>query len=545
MKKLLLYTLSTVVLFLISTTSNGQAPNLGTAVDFAVFSTDGAVSNTGNTHITGHVGTNNGSSTGFGNINGTMHDNDGASAQAAADLLSAYNELNNATPDFFPAPLLGNGQTLTTGVYSVSSAATLNGELILDAQGNPSNVFIFQIDGPLSTNTNSSVTLINGAQACNVFWKVEGLVATSSATEMRGTVVANNAGINMTSGTTLEGRVLSTTGAVSLDGVSIHTPTGCGSPTLTGPSSPTLGEVDCYGIFSSDGNVINSGFTTVSGAIGTHNGITTGYNALLVSGNIHAEPDGSTEKAAGDLNTAYDYLNGLSHDIELMYPAQLGNDILLTPHTYLLSAATTLDNTIYLNARGNSDAVFVIKISGALEVLENSNIVLSDGADAENVYWIVNGAVDIRDQSVFNGNIIAQGAVNVYSGVDVMGRLLTGVGKIETNATNGDAEIPSDCETVVGGPTSVEDDKTAGIQKSVTIYPNPFRNSATIEIHDSSPMNTSELRIYNLAGVEVFSKIINNHSTTINTSNLPSGMYFYRVIGSDKTISTGKIISRQ
>jgi len=57
-----------------------QAPNLGTAANFVLFSTDGEVTNSGISHLTGNVGTNNGSSTGFGNVNGVMHDNDLVSA---------------------------------------------------------------------------------------------------------------------------------------------------------------------------------------------------------------------------------------------------------------------------------------------------------------------------------------------------------------------------------------------------------------------------------------------------------------------------------
>src|SRR4051812_9262417 len=102
-----------------------QAPALGTAASFVLFSSHGAVTNTGITHLTGNVGTNSGSSTGFGNVNGSMHDGDAASAQCAADLLIAYNQLNAATATHFPAPLLGNGQTLTAGVYSIGSASTL------------------------------------------------------------------------------------------------------------------------------------------------------------------------------------------------------------------------------------------------------------------------------------------------------------------------------------------------------------------------------------------------------------------------------------
>ena len=176
MKTKLLNTLTALSLFLVPAINFAQAPTLGTAANFVLFSTNGAVSNTGISQLTGNVGTNNGSSTGFGNVNGVMHDGDAASAQCSADLLIAYNQLNSAIPAFFPAPLLGNGQTLVAGIYSISSAATLNLDLSLNAMGNPNAVFIFQIQGPLSTNASSKIKLINGAQACNVFWKIEGLV---------------------------------------------------------------------------------------------------------------------------------------------------------------------------------------------------------------------------------------------------------------------------------------------------------------------------------------------------------------------------------
>ena len=63
----------------------------------------------------------------------------------------------------------------------------------------------------------------------------------ASGTTMRGTIIANNAAINMNTGDTLEGRALSTTGAVTVDGVLAYTPIGCGSPVLTGPTAPMLG----------------------------------------------------------------------------------------------------------------------------------------------------------------------------------------------------------------------------------------------------------------------------------------------------------------
>src|ERR1035437_9833805 len=104
MKTKLLISLTTVFLFLMPYANSTQSINLGTAGGFALFSTKGAVSNTGISQITGNIGTNSGSSTNFGNVNGVMHDGDGSSAQCAADLLIAYNKLNSTIPTFFPAP---------------------------------------------------------------------------------------------------------------------------------------------------------------------------------------------------------------------------------------------------------------------------------------------------------------------------------------------------------------------------------------------------------------------------------------------------------
>lgn len=537
MKKRILYSIAAISLLLIPKIIFSQAPNLGSAADFVIFSTNGAILNTGTTHVTGHVGTNNGSSTGFGNVNGMMHDENGTSAQAAVDLLIAYNDLNGAIPDFTPAPLLGNGDILTPGVYSITGATTLNLDLLLDGENDADAVFIFQIAGPLSTNAHSKVKLLNGTQACNVFWKVEGLVDMATGTTMRGTVIVNNAGINMNSGDTLEGRILTTNGAITLDGVSANLPIGCGSPTLLGPSAPLFGEAGCYGVFSSDGPVENLGITTVNGDVGANVGLTSGFDPLLVSGTIHAIPDGSTNQAAIDLLVAYNYINTLSHDIELLYPAQFGANLVLTPHTYVLNAATSLTDTVYLNARGNSNAVFVLKINGALETTSYSKVVLMNGALAENVYWLVNGAVNIQNNSIFNGTIVSQGAITIYSGATVNGNILCGVGAIETNAITAAAEIPSDCGTIVS-VTELSSDN-----ESISMYPNPFQHTFTIHVKDVHAMNTAQFTLYNALGSEVVTKTLRNATTMIETGSIPSGIYFYRLISSNQEIHTGRLIA--
>jgi len=447
MKRTLKVILAGIALLAVPSVGFSQAPTLGTTANFALFSSNGAVSNTGLSHLTGNVGTNNGSSTAFGNVNGVMHDNDGASVASATDLLTAYNQLDAAIPAFFPAPLLGNGQVLNAGIYSISGSATLDGTLTLNGQGNANAVFVIQIEGSFSSTAASHVVLTNNAQACNVYWKVEGLVSLATGTTMKGTIVANNAAIVLGSGVELEGRALSTTGAITVNGVLVYTPIGCGSPVLTGPAAPALASVACYTLYSSTGQVSNTGVTRVVGDIGTNGGLTTGYDNLNVTGTIHGIADTSTAQAAADLGTLYTSLNTLAHDIELLYPAQLGNDLVLTPHTYLLNAETVLTNNLILDAQNITNAVFVIKISGALTTSTYAKIVLINGAKAENVYWKVTGAVNINDYSEFKGTLVNTGALILNTGTVLEGRALTINGSLTTMSIN--AAMTPGCGTVV------------------------------------------------------------------------------------------------
>jgi len=516
----------------------GQAPDLGTASNFVIFSTDGAVSNSGISQITGNVGTDNGSSTAFGNVNGNMHDADGTSAQCASDVLIAYNQLNSATPEFFPSSLLGNGQVLLPGVYSISEATTINLDLTLNAQNNSNAIFIFKIQGSLSTNANAKVHLINGALACNVFWKIEGLVDMASGTTMRGTLIANNSAINMNTGDTLEGRIISTAGAITVDGIFAYTPIGCGSPILTGAIYPNLLTTECFALFSGSGAVTNDGVSTITGDIGTNVGLTTGFDSLNIVGSIHPIPDVATAQCATDLTDLYTYLNTLPSDIELLYPAQFGRNLVLTPHTYLLDAATVFTDSLYLNALGDSSSIFVIKINGALSTSTYSKVLLINGALAKNVFWKVDGAVEINDYSEFKGTIVCNnGAISLNTGVQLKGRAFTTTGTLTTSSI--DAQMPLGCTL-----TEVINLVKKGDSELVSIYPNPFCSSTNILLNDVALLNNNEFKMYDMQGKEVINIILVNPLTKIQTDNLSSGLYFYTVISSNNIIQTGKLIAK-
>lgn len=509
---------------------------MGTTTQFALFSTNGPVMNTGISQVTGDVGTNNGSNTGFGNVNGNMRSADAATAQAAADLLVAYLELDAAVPDFNIAPFLGTGDTLEPGVYAINGATALDGELVLDAQGHSNTVYIFQIEGSLSVNVNSKIKLINGAVACNVFWKVEGMINVASGSTMRGSFIANNAAIEFNTNDSLEGRALSTAGAVTIDGVVVYTPIGCGSPVLEGPPLPAMGTAECYAIFSADGPVSNTGVTTIFGDVGSNNGLTTGFDTALVVGTVHTVPDMSTNACATDLAQLYNTLNALSHDIELLYPAQFGKGLTLTPHTYLLDGAVTFTDSLYLNAQGESDAVFVIQINGALSTSTYSKVILLNEAKPENVFWLVEGAVEINDYSTFVGTIVCNnGALNLFStGVTLDGRALTTNGSLSTTAI--DATVPSICALLGVEPGG-------SITPSIQFAPNPFATTHPVQVTVDAALRAVELRVFDGVGRQVMFKSLPAGTTQLSTEQLTPGIYFYRLSSAGRAVQTGRLVA--
>jgi len=217
MKTLLLNVLTAILLLIIPKVNFGQSPNLGTTSSFALFSAVGAFNNDGASVVTGDVGTNVGAFNAFppGTLIGTKHVADPASAQAAIDVANAYSDLFGMTPTDVIGVLLGNDQVIGPGVHKIGAAATLNGNLILDGQGNPNSMFIFQIDGALSTGTFSTVTLINSASLCNVYWQINGAFDLGDNSVFRGTIIANGA-ITLLEGSSLLGRGLTKAGAISL-----------------------------------------------------------------------------------------------------------------------------------------------------------------------------------------------------------------------------------------------------------------------------------------------------------------------------------------
>jgi HD-GYP domain-containing protein (c-di-GMP phosphodiesterase class II) len=202
--------------------------SLGSAANFAVLA-GSTITNTGQTSITGNVGLSPGTAvTGFlgGLLDVTVYADNVVASQAKTDLAGAYDDAaGRPTTDTIPVEL--GGTTQTPGVYE-SPAGTfgITGTVTLDAKGDPNAVFIFKAASTLITASGSRVKLVNGAQAANVFWQVGSSATLGTYSVLRGNVMAL-ASITVTTGTTVDGRMLARTGAVTLDSDAItRTPGG-------------------------------------------------------------------------------------------------------------------------------------------------------------------------------------------------------------------------------------------------------------------------------------------------------------------------------
>jgi hypothetical protein len=217
---------------------------LGSAADFAVLAGT-TVTNTGLSVITGDIGVSPGTAvTGFppGQIDGSIRSNDGPAVQAQADLVIAY---DNAAARPTTATISGGlgGTTRTTGVYnSVSDTFGIAGDVTLDAEGDPGAVFIFRAGTTLTTAAGSTVTLANGAQACNVFWLVGSSATLGANSTLSGNVLAFTS-ITVGAGLEVDGRTLAINGAVTMDTDAIAG-SSCAPPgvlSITAPESVALG----------------------------------------------------------------------------------------------------------------------------------------------------------------------------------------------------------------------------------------------------------------------------------------------------------------
>jgi hypothetical protein len=168
-------------------------------------------------------------------------------------------------------------------------------------------------------------------------------------------------------------------------------------------------------------SVTSTGATTVNGHLGVSPG-TAVTGSLRVSEVVHG--GGRTAaQAQGDLTAAYDAAVGRAAGA-LTVAGNLGG-LTLTPGLYKSSSSLEISSgDLTLDARGDTNAVFIFQMGSTLTTTAGRQVILSGGAKAANIFWQVGSSATLGTASVFKGSILASTSITVTTGAAVEGRLL-------------------------------------------------------------------------------------------------------------------------
>lgn len=292
--------------------------------NFAVLA-HSTITNTGATTMSGTAGADIGlfsgtSFTGSGTVttSGTQHITDSTASTAQNDFVTAYSDLGAPTATTLTNPDLA-AQVILPGTYNTAAGTFANsGSLTLDANNDPNAIFIFRAASTLTTSTSSSMNLLHGAQACNVYWQVGSSATLGVTSTLIGHVYAQDS-ITANTGATVKGQLLAHTGAVTLDGNTIvndncttSTPTPTPTPT-PGPCKATISNLSYAtgGAGSTNGKL---SWTTSGAGVIQFVGDPTLYPAPFRYGTYTASWNGSL----------VNLLPGTSYPVTVMFLANCG-----------------------------------------------------------------------------------------------------------------------------------------------------------------------------------------------------------------------------
>ena len=212
------------------------AVSLGTAGNYVILAKS-AVSTTGTTAVTGHIGVSPAAQsfiTGFsetldatntfatsGIVTGRLYAADMTSptpstlTTAVGDMETAYTDAaGRVTPDFLNMGAGDiSGLTLIPGLYKWGTGVLITSDVTL--AGSDSDVWIFQIAEDLKVSNGVMVTLSGGALPENIFWQVAGQTSLGTTASFKGVILCQTQ-IVLQTGAVLNGRALAQT-AVTLD----------------------------------------------------------------------------------------------------------------------------------------------------------------------------------------------------------------------------------------------------------------------------------------------------------------------------------------
>jgi len=269
--------------------------------------------------------------------------------------------------------------------------------------------------------------------AASTFTVAQGTTPVSGAVTYTGLTATFDPATELSSNTTYTATV--TTAAKDVAGNPLAAPF-VWTFTTSNPScvqtAVDLGSAGDFAVLAGS-TVTNTGGSTITGDLGVSPGTeVTGFPPGSVVGTIHAG-DGAAAGAIANLTTAYNDAAG-----RVLCPISVSGNLggmTLTPGLYKSTSGLEISSgDLYLDAQGDSNAVFIFQIATTLDVASGLHVYLVNGTKASNVFWQVGTSASLGTDSVFVGTIMADQSISMATGATLEGRALARIGAVTLDA---------------------------------------------------------------------------------------------------------------
>ncbi len=181
--------------------------------------------------------------------------------------------------------------------------------------------------------------------------------------------------------------------------------------------------------------VTNTGLTMIQGDMGVSPGTAiAGFPPGVIVGAIHAG-DPTAAQGIAALTIAYNDAAGRTL-CPVTVAGNLGGQT-LTPGLYKSTGSLAVSSgDLTLDAEGDGNAIFIFQIASTLTTTAARKVLLTNGADAANIFWQVGTSATLGTTSVFEGTIMADQAITLETGATLNGRALARITAIalDTNS---------------------------------------------------------------------------------------------------------------
>jgi len=143
----------------------------------------------------------------------------------------------------------------------------------------------------------------------------------------------------------------------------------------------------------------------------------------------------STNQGIIDVDLIYQDLMSVTAT-STTHPLVFGNGENLLPGVYSVTGSVSIAGTLNLDGGGDPNSIFIIRSSGPLTTGVGTTVTMTNGATANNIFWVSELPMSTGANSIFKGSLISRaGAIALGVSTSMEGRVFTKSGALSVGAS--------------------------------------------------------------------------------------------------------------